>query len=151
MPPLCAPSPGQQGVSLRCHIRDTASEPAFHGRSGDSAVVCHFYPYEYHHLAESLSAAGGWEDFSIEEVNQIGWRIINMSRLFVLSEGSTHNEDRLSARAYYALKDGPIAEKTMDSEELAKGMQAYFRLMGWDEEGVPCEATLEKYGLEEFV
>jgi len=102
----------------------------------DSAVICHFYPYEYQHLVAALNAAGGWEADK-EEINAIGTRIITLARLYLIREGFTHVDDALSARAFYALKEGPIENRTMDTEELAQAMQVYFKKMGWDAQGVP--------------
>jgi aldehyde:ferredoxin oxidoreductase len=116
----------------------------------DSAVICHFYPYEYRHLAEALSAAGGWADFDAEEINQAGARIINLARLYLLREGSGHQHDHLSARAYHPLKEGPIAGRSMDEGELAAGLQHYFQFMGWDAEGRPGGEALERLGLEAY-
>lgn len=107
----------------------------------DSAVICHFYPYEFHHLAEALSAAGNW-DMTADEIKTIGIRIINMARLFLLREGFTHIDDTISARAFYPLKEGPIAGKTLDAEELSQAMQTYFERMGWDQQGVPTSQLL---------
>jgi aldehyde:ferredoxin oxidoreductase len=115
----------------------------------DSAVICHFYPYEYKHLEEALSAAGGWE-VNKEEINEIGARIITLARLYLIREGFTHADDALSARAFYALKEGPIAGKTIDAEELAQAMQTYFEKMGWDEQGVPSADSLSGFGLADF-
>ncbi len=105
----------------------------------DSALVCHFYPYEYRHIAAALSAAGGW-DLTPNEVHAIGLHITNEARRFLLREGFTHADDRLSARAYHKLSSGPIAGKALTPEELETGMQAYFKLMGWDENGVPPQS-----------
>ena len=107
----------------------------------DSAVICHFYPYEYKHLAEALSAAGGW-NIDKDEINEIGTRIITMARQYLIREGFTHTDDALSARAFYALKEGPIQGKTMDPDELAQAMGTYFEKMGWDEYGVPSAERL---------
>ncbi len=116
----------------------------------DSALICHFYPYEYRHLVEAFSAAGGWEDFDADEVNQIGWRIITMARLFVLREGSSAADDRLSARVYYPLEDGPIAGKVMPEDQLMDGLQLYYEMMGWDPQGEPLPDCLDELDLEEY-
>jgi len=116
----------------------------------DSAVICHFYPYEFKHLLEALSAAGGWSDLTLEEINQIGSRIATMGRLFLVREGFTHADDILSPRTNFELKDGPIAGKTLDEVDLAQGMQMYFDMMGWDSEGVPKSESLAKFGIEKY-
>jgi len=115
----------------------------------DSAVICHFYPYEYKHLSESLSAAGDW-DVTPDEINEIGSRVITLARLFLVREGFTHADDSISARAFYALKEGPIAGKTLDKDELAHAMQIYFERMGWDQEGVPASEVLEQLNILDY-
>ncbi len=97
----------------------------------DSALICHFYPYEYKHMVEALSAAGGWE-IDKNEINEIGDRIATLGRMYLIREGFTHADDSLSARAFYPLKEGPIEGRTMNADELAAGMQVYFEKMGWD-------------------
>jgi aldehyde:ferredoxin oxidoreductase len=115
----------------------------------DSALICHFYPFEYKHMASALSAAGGWE-VDKHEVDQIGQRIANLARLYLLREGFTHAEDKISARAFYATKEGPITGKIMDAAELAQAMQVYFQKMGWDENGVPSGEILAELGLADY-
>jgi aldehyde:ferredoxin oxidoreductase len=115
----------------------------------DSAVVCQFYPFEYKHMASALSAAGGW-DVDEGEVNAIGQRIANLARLYLLREGFTHADDAISARAFYPTKEGPIAGKTMDADELAQAIQVYFKYMGWDENGVPSAKSLTELGLADY-
>jgi aldehyde:ferredoxin oxidoreductase len=112
----------------------------------DSALICHFYPYEYKHMAEALSAAGGWE-VDKDEINEIGDRIGTLARLYLIREGFTHAHDALSARAFLKLKEGPIEGKAIDPSELAQAMQVYFKNMGWDELGVPTQERLTELGI----
>ena len=101
----------------------------------DSAVICHFYPYEYKHLVEALSAAGGW-DVDKDEINQIGRASPTMARLYLLREGFTHADDAISARAFYAPeRRSHRRPDTLDADELAQAMQIYFEKMGWDKNG----------------
>jgi len=116
----------------------------------DSLVSCHFYPYEYHHLVEAIKAATGWVDFTREELNRIGWRIITMARMFILREGSSHEEDTLSERALLVLEDGPNAGRTLEQDEMEKGIQQYFQLMNWDGAGVPTPACITQLHLEDY-
>ena len=106
----------------------------------DSAVVCQFYPYEYRHMVEALSAAGGW-DITADEINRIGSRLTTLGRQFLRREGFTHADDTLSARAYHRLSTGPNAGNALTPEELETGMQAYFKMVGWDENGAPPQAA----------
>jgi aldehyde:ferredoxin oxidoreductase len=115
----------------------------------DCAVICHFYPYEYHHMVDAISAAGGW-DVTPDEINAVGLRAINMGRLFLLREGFTSADDTLSARTFHRLSDGPIANKGLTPVELQQWLPVYYQRMGWDAEGNPTTEALEKLSLNEF-
>ena len=115
----------------------------------DCAVICHFYPYEYRHMVDALSAAFG-ENISADEINAIGLRAINMGRLFLLREGFTSADDTLSARAYHRLADGPITGKGLTPEELRAWLPVYYKRMGWDERGVPTAESLAVLGLADY-
>ena len=115
----------------------------------DSAVICHFYPYTYQQMADAISAAGGW-DFSNDEINDIGLRAITMGRLFLVREGFTAEDDKLSARIYHRLDDGPIADKGLKPEDLKRWLRVYYQRMGWDEQGRPVDETLSNLGLQSY-
>jgi aldehyde:ferredoxin oxidoreductase len=115
----------------------------------DCAVICHFYPYEYRHMTEALSAAFG-EKISADEINAIGLRALNLGRLFLLREGFTDADDALSARTYHRLEDGPIAGKGLTPAELRQWLPVYYKRMGWDEHGVPGMTILESLGLGDY-
>jgi aldehyde:ferredoxin oxidoreductase len=108
----------------------------------DSAVICHFYPYEYKHMVDALKAAAGW-DATADEINEIGTRIITMARLFLIREGFTSEDDVLSARAYHRLDSGPIAGKSLTPEELERALQNYYQRMGWNEVGIPAREVVK--------
>jgi aldehyde:ferredoxin oxidoreductase len=132
-------------LKVKAYYYETAFKYVF-----DSAVICHFYPYEYSHMVEAFKAAGGWEDFSAEEINTIGNRIITMARLFILREGGSHDDDQVSAKVYQALPDGPIAGRVMPEEDLIQGIQNYFSLMGWNDVGEPQELILKDLDLDSY-
>ncbi|PKO07263.1 MAG: aldehyde ferredoxin oxidoreductase [Chloroflexi bacterium HGW-Chloroflexi-3] len=112
----------------------------------DSAVICHFYPYEFHHMVDALNAAGGW-NMDMHEIISIGERIINTARMYLLREGFTAEDDMLSARLFQPTKVGPIAGKAMTPEYLKDALQKYYRRMGWFEDGFPTEETLVRLKL----
>lgn len=138
-----APLPlfGIEPVKIEAFVTETAFKNFL-----DSAVMCHFYPYEYKHMVDAVNGAAGWA-ITADEINQIGTRILTMARLYLLREGFTHSDDALPPRAYYVLADGPIAGKAMTPDFLEQAMQAYFARMDWDENGVPRAAALQATGL----
>jgi len=134
-----APLPlfGIAPVKIEAFITETAFKNFL-----DSAVICHFYPYEYKHMVDAINGAAGW-DITPDEINQIGARIITMARLYLLREGFTSADDQLTPRAYHKLADGPIAGKALAPAELADALQRYYQCMDWDKNGVPSEQALK--------
>lgn len=112
----------------------------------DSAVICHFYPYEFQHMVDALNGAGGW-DADMAEIVTIGERIINAARLYLIREGFTAKDDMLSPRTFQPTEDGPIAGKAMTTEYLRDSIKRYYKRMGWGEDGVPGEDVLERLGI----
>ena len=112
----------------------------------DSSGICMFtnvmFPPE--HLAAMLDAAcdGSW---TLERMHEIGERIWNLERRFNLEAGFTRADDCLPERtttepAIGGAADGQVADITQMLDE-------YYSLRGWDDQGVPLPATLERLQL----
>ncbi len=99
-------------------------------------------------MAEVFQAATGWET-SVDDVQEIGRRRLNMMRAFNAREGLTRADDKLPRRVFKeALKGGKSDGIVLDEEELEGAMDSYFAMAGWDvTTGVPTRATLESCGL----
>ena len=59
--------------------------------------------------------------------------------------------DTISARAFYPTKEGPIAGKTLDPNELTRAMKIYFEKMDWDADGVPSMERLAVLNLSQYI
>lgn len=92
-------------------------------------------------LTEAVNAATGW-DMSVEEVMEIGRRAVNLLRAFNIRHGISPELDLPSTRYGSAPIDGPVAGKTVQPH-WNQMLADYYRLMGWDESGVPKRETLE--------
>ncbi|MBU0993334.1 MAG: aldehyde ferredoxin oxidoreductase family protein [Proteobacteria bacterium] len=74
-----------------------------------------------------------------------GARGYNMEKLFNLREGITKKDDKLAKR----FTDEPLLKGNKDSVvQLDKMLPVYYKLRGWDENGVPTKSTLKKLGLD---
>lgn len=114
----------------------------------DCALICNFYCYDYHHLAEALSGTSGVE-YGVDDVLTIGVRAQTLARLFNIREGFVAADDKLPERIMKPFTDGPLAgiEITKDAFEWAK--HRYYELMKWDrQDGVPTEECLRELGLD---
>ncbi len=134
--------------------RSTADKPAFAIRSqhftavGDSLVLCRFTSERGFGLfvdepyARMVRAVTGW-DVTVEELERVGERIVNLERLFNVREGVRRADDVLPWRVMHEpIPDGPSAGAFCPPEELAAMLDAYYRLRGWSAEGVPTPERL---------
>jgi aldehyde:ferredoxin oxidoreductase len=139
--------------------RSTADKPAFAMRSqhftavGDSLVLCRFTAERGFGLflgepyAAMVRAVTGW-DMTVEELERVGERIVNLERLFNVREGVGRAQDVLPWRVMHEpIPDGPSAGMHCPPAELGAMLDEYYRLRGWDAEGVPTPARLAALGL----
>ncbi len=113
----------------------------------DSLILCRFtqFALPVDVYAEAFSAATG-VDVSAEEILEAGERIWNLERLFNLREGFGRRDDTLPPRLLEEPLDrGPSRGRC---PELAGMLETYYRLRGWDEDGVPTAETRARLGLE---
>ena len=139
--------------------RSVADKPAFAMRSqhftavGDSLVMCRFTSERGFGLfvgepyAAMVRAVTGW-DVTVEELERVGERIINLERLFNVREGVRRRDDVLPWRVMHEpIPDGPSAGMYCPPEELAAMLDEYYGLRGWDADGVPTAERLADLGL----
>ena len=74
-----------------------------------------------------------------------GERIWNLERMFNMKAGFTKEDDTLPKR----LLEEPAPRRPAKGHvvELAKMLEEYYELRGWDENGLPTEEKLEELGL----
>ncbi|MCP4424670.1 MAG: aldehyde ferredoxin oxidoreductase family protein [Chloroflexi bacterium] len=117
----------------------------------DCAINCHFYPYNYSHMAQALSGVTGIE-YTIQDMLAVGARAQTLSRLFNLREGFTADDDKLPKRVRKAFKSGPIADVEIADETFAWAKRRYYEMMGWDgETAVPTQSCLQQLNLNELL
>jgi aldehyde:ferredoxin oxidoreductase len=88
---------------------------------------------------------------SHEELMTIGARIWNLGRLLNLREGVRRDDDRLPERILSVPHpDGVAAGKVVGAEAFREALDEYYRLRGWDSEGVPSRDTLRRLSLAEL-
>ncbi|RLI07436.1 aldehyde ferredoxin oxidoreductase [Candidatus Bathyarchaeota archaeon] len=112
-----------------------------------SFIICDFYAIGYENMARLGSACTGW-DLKPEELKLIGERIWNLTRMFNVREGFTRKDDSLPPRmSQDPLPSGKTKGKVVRPEDFEKMLDEYYRLRGWDENGVPRPETLARLGL----
>ena len=101
---------------------------------------------------QAVALAAGWEGFDTAEALAVGERTVNMMRLIALQRGFTKADDFVvSPRILEAPRSGPGAKHAM-GPHLARMIDEYYELMGWDvETGRPTAATIERLDLGDVV
>jgi aldehyde:ferredoxin oxidoreductase len=140
--------------------RGTKDKPEFAMRSqhftalGDSLVLCRFTAERGFGLfvgepyAAMLRAVTGW-DVSVEELERAGERIVNLERVFNVREGVRRRDDVLPWKVMHEpIPDGPSEGMYCPPDELQAMLDEYYRLRGWDGDGVPTPARLAALGVE---
>ncbi len=121
----------------------------------DTAALCQFVwgpawtLYGPDETVAFVRAATGWEDFSLEELLEVGERRLNMLRLFNAREGLDRKADGLPKKFFRPLGGGgPTAGVSLVEAEIESAKDEYYRLAGWDTRtGNPTSDTLERLGL----
>lgn len=107
----------------------------------NSAGVCDFIPAPRGSLSlekftKLFKASTGW-NISIFEMMKAGERSIVLSRLYNNKVGFKPEDDRLPERFYQPIENGRMKGNLIDKEKFNKSLKSYYKMMNWDEEGMP--------------
>jgi len=110
----------------------------------DSSVLCwiiYHGPLWGEKLLSWLQITTGI-DYTENDLSLIGERIWNLERIFNLKAGLSKKDDRLPKR----ITDEPRVKNQV--VHLDRMLPEYYRLRGWDENGIPTPEKLKQLGLE---
>jgi aldehyde:ferredoxin oxidoreductase len=120
---------------------------------GDSLVMCRFTAERGFGLflgepyAAMVRAVTGW-DVTVAELERVGERIINLERLFNVREGVRRRDDVLPWKVMHEpIPEGPSAGMYCPPDELGAMLDEYYRIRGWDADGVPTTERLSELHL----
>ncbi|RLI22864.1 aldehyde ferredoxin oxidoreductase [Candidatus Bathyarchaeota archaeon] len=154
-------------ISYACSVQagdHTSLASIDDGRSGeistilsDSAVYCNFVSFaldDMKPLFKLYEAVTGWSLSEEEWYGEKGLRILQLQRALLLLGGPDRQwkpkiDDDNPQRFWEPLPSGPYKGKTVDRETFERNRLEYYRLVGWDENGVPKPETLRKLGLHD--
>jgi aldehyde:ferredoxin oxidoreductase len=87
-------------------------------------------------------------DISAREIWDCANRAYTLERLFNLREGYTRKDDALEDRYFNeASLSGPYKNKTLDRQKFESMIDEYYKIHGWDDNGVPTPEHLINLGL----
>jgi aldehyde:ferredoxin oxidoreductase len=120
-------------------------ERGFTGHLINHLVLCGFVPWTQKELEAALAAVTGWE-MGYTDLMRAVERGITLMRIFNLREGFSVKDDTLPKRFYTTPPDGPL--KGIDPQKLREAQKDYYRIMGWDEEGIPNREKLAELQID---
>ena len=109
-------------------------------------LFCDYVPLSYQQITELVRFATGW-DTNIWELMKVGERCVNLTRIFNLREGLNSSHDRLPERFFSPFASGPLQGTAIDRKAFEAAKATYYRMMNWNEKGVPSEAKLNELGI----
>lgn len=110
----------------------------------DSACLCYFpgYGMKLKELWQLVTAATGFDYPAVKDLELVGERISTLARAFNIREGFRREADTLPPRNLDQPMVGGPAEGHV--VELAPMLDEYYRLMGWDADGVPTRQRMQE-------
>jgi len=112
-----------------------------------STILCDFWALSLETAAELLTLTTG-KQYTAQDLEVIGERIVNLARLFNAREGFAAKDDKLPRRIYNeALKTGATAGKRLPEVEFNRMLREYYQLRGWDNTGKPIADKINQLGI----
>ena len=102
----------------------------------DALILCRFYRdlYQWEELATIIKGVTGLE-LDTKQMRSIAGRISSATRRFNIREGLRPEDDKLPKRFYKEVL--PETKKIITEEEMDRLLKDYYKVRGWDEQGVP--------------
>ncbi|MBT3389616.1 MAG: aldehyde ferredoxin oxidoreductase family protein [Chloroflexi bacterium] len=152
------------GVPEKIDPLATDGKPALIKRFGDAFVnidatgLCVFLAMRYvfdpdinlwpTRLTRLMNLTTG-ADYTPESVLQAGERVFNLERMFLIRAGFTGKDDTLPPRMLNEpLPSGPAKGHVVRLDDM---LPEFYRVQGWDENGIPTPEKLAELGLSEIV
>jgi aldehyde:ferredoxin oxidoreductase len=89
---------------------------------------------------------------NLAEVERLGECIYNLERAFNCREGVSRKDDTLPFRVTnQPIPSGPSQGMLCPPQEFNALLEEYYRLRGWDGNGIPSAGKLKDLGLEEII
>ena len=115
-----------------------------------SLIACEFHAIQMPTIARLLEATIGFKGSS-KELETVARRTWNLTRLFNLREGFKREDDSVPPRiTEEPMPDGKNKGHRLSQEDFQYMLEEYYKLWGWNEQGVPTPDTLQELGLSKL-
>ena len=112
-----------------------------------SLCICDFWgtlTYNYERMAELMRLVTG-EDWTADDMFDVGVRVINIGRAFNQREGFNRAHDTIPKRLVKEALggEGPAAGQKIPQEAFDDMLDQYYEVMGWDKNGMMPEELIQ--------
>ncbi len=102
----------------------------------------------YEQFSEFVALATGMS-LTPEELQAVGERVCSLERSMLVKEGISRRDDTLPRRYLEEpVPDGPCKGQIIKRDEFDTMLDEYYRLHGWDKNGIPERVTLKRLGVD---
>ena len=112
----------------------------------DGMILCRFLQFaiSISTFTEMVNIVTGW-DYTDEELMEVGKRIYTLERKFNSKAGFTRKDDMLPSRFLEEeLEEGSSRNRVVQLDTM---LDEYYKIRGWDENGIPTAETLNMLGI----
>ena len=121
----------------------------------DSLGFCRFltvfsspHAPQYRQFSKLIALATGLH-ITPKALKTVGERIYSLERMILGREGLSRPDDTLPERYFdEPIREGPAKGAVIAREDFDGMLDEYYRLHGWDENGIPEKHTLKRLGLD---
>jgi aldehyde:ferredoxin oxidoreductase len=121
----------------------------------DALGVCRFqtafsspHALRYRQFARLIKLATGLE-ISSGQLRTIAERIYTLERMMLVGDGISRKDDTLPKRYFEEpIPEGPAKGCVIERKGFDHMLDEYYRLHGWDSDGIPTKRTLNRLGIE---
>lgn len=128
-------------------------QPAFSMMDALCSCIFAFSPvrfFDFSHLVQIVDVTTGWES-SLFELWKLGEKRINMYKLFAQRIGIDSGDDILPERFFKPIENGPKKGVYINKKEFFEARNLYYKIAGFDKDGIPTYSKLLELGLTEFI
>lgn len=106
-------------------------------------LMCMFPSWNVRQKVEIVRCVTGWNT-SAFELMKVSERANNLARVFNNREGFKRKEDKLPQRVMEPKLNGVLSKSSIHSEKLEKAKDIYYKMAGWNDDGIPTYEKLEE-------
>lgn len=128
------------------YLGEVNAKSAWWRQFQECLIYCYYQSATGKTMIETLNSLTG-SDYDMEHAMRIGKRVVNLMRMFNIREGMTKEHDSFSPRLGMSPVDGPAMGKSI-APTFEKVLQSYYRMAGWDQEGMPTRELLKELDLD---